>query len=186
YDTLGAESYHSLFARDLVRFTKTWGIEASVSELLIDSDDIAHWTVATKGANWETSTRYEFVRLEHVVRAAVRRPIVGEIPRTLYWIFDDLVSGAFWRTMRAAWRFALHLTVLQAPLLAWLALTIAAGCGAGIAIARVTGSAAIGLLSAGGVWAAMFALLRPLSDRSVLLRVANGWPVMRDFARGRP
>ena len=186
YDTLGAESYHSLFARDLVRFTKTWGIEASVSELLIDSDDIAHWTVATKGANWETSTRYEFVRLEHVVRAAARRPIVRQIPRTLYWIFDDLVSGAFWRTMRAAWRFALHLTVLQAPLLAWLALTIAAGCGAGIAIARVTGSAAIGLLSAGGVWAAMFALLRPLSDRSVLLRVANGWPVMRDFARGRP
>src|SRR5262249_15037075 len=66
------------------------------------------------------------------------------------------------------------------------ALTIAAGCGAGIAIARVTGSAAIGLLATGAVWVALFALLRPLSDRSVLLRVANGWPVMRDFARGRP
>jgi hypothetical protein len=186
YDTLGAESYHSLFARQLVPFTKTWEIEASVSELVVDSDDIAHWMVATKGPNWETSTRYEFVRLEHVVRAAGRRPIVRQIPRTLHWIFDDLVSGAFWRTVRAAWRFALHLLVLQAPLLAWLALTLAAGCGAGIATAHATGSAPIGLLAAAVVWAALFALLRPLSDRSVLLRVANGWPVMRDFARGRP
>jgi hypothetical protein len=41
-------------------------------------------------------------------------------------------------------------------------------------------------LAAAVVWVALFALLRPLSDRSVLLRVANGWPVMRDFARGRP
>jgi hypothetical protein len=186
FDPLGAEAYHSIFARELVRFTKTWGIEANVSDLVVDSDDIAHWTVATKGPNWETSTRYEFVRLEHVVRAAARRPIVRQIPRTLHWICDDLVSGAFARTVRAAWRFAFHLLVLQAPLLAWLALTIVAGCGAGIAIARATGSAPIGLLATGVIWAALFALLRPLSDRSVLLRVANGWPVMRDFARGRP
>jgi hypothetical protein len=186
YDTLGAEGYYSLFARQLVRFTKTWEIEASMSELAIDSDDIAHWTVAAKGPNWETSTRYEFVRLEHVVRAAARRPIVLQIPRTLHWMFDDLASGAFARTVRAAWRFALHLMVLQAPLLAWLALTIAAGGGAGIAVARATGSVPIGLLATGAVWAALFALLRPLSDLSVLLRVANGWPVMRDFARGRP
>jgi hypothetical protein len=185
YDPRGAEGYHRLFTRELARFTKTWGIEAELSELVVDSDDIAHWTVATKAPNWQTFTRYEFVRFEHVVTAAARRPIVRQIARTLHWMFDDVASGAVWRTVRAAWRFALHLMVLQAPLLAWLALMIVAGCAAGIAVSRTTGSVPIGLLIAGVVWAALFALLRPLADRSVLLQVANGWPIMRDFARGR-
>jgi hypothetical protein len=186
FDTLGADDYHRLFARELKRFTKTWGIEASVSELVLDCEDIAHWTVATKAANWQTFTRYEFVRFEHVVRAAARRPMVRQIPRTLHWMFDDLTSGALWRTARAAWRFALHLVVLQAPLVAWLALTLAAGCGAGFAIARASASGPAGTLAGVVVAAALLALLRPLVDRSVLLRVANGWPIMRDFARGRP
>ena len=186
YDPRGAEGYHRLFARELARFTKTWGIEAELSALVVDNDDIAHWTVATTAPNWQTSTRYEFVRFEHVVAGAARRPIARQILRTLHWIFDDMASGALWRTARAAWRFALHLMVLQAPLLAWLAFTIAAGCGAGIAVERASGSVAIGLLTAAVVWAALFALLRPLANRSVMLQVANGWPIMRDFARGRP
>jgi hypothetical protein len=186
FDTLGADDYHRLFARELERFTKTWGIEANVSELVLDCEDIAHWTVATKAANWDTFTRYEFVRFEHVVRAAARRPMVRQIPRTLHWMFDDLASGALWRTARAAWRFALHLLVLQAPLIAWLAFTIAAGCGAGWAIARAAASVPAGVFAGAVVAAALLALLRPLSERSVLLRVANGWPIMRDFARGRP
>src|SRR5262249_15344211 len=117
---------------------------------------------------------------------AALRPIARQIPRTLHWIFDDVASGAFWRTIRAAWRFALHLMVVQAPLVGWLALTIVAGCGAGFALARVTQSVPAGLLAGAAVAAALFALLRPLGDRSVLLQIANGWPLMRDFARGRP
>jgi len=186
YDPRGAEGYHRLFARELARFVKTWGVEANLSELVLDDDDIAHWTVTTTAPNWQNFTRYEFVRFEHMIRGAARRPIVRQIPRTLYWILDDLASGAFWRTIRAAWRFALHLMVVQAPLLGWLALTIVAGCGAGFALARATGSAAAGVFAGAVVAAALFALLRPLGDRSVLLQVANGWPLMRDFARGRP
>jgi hypothetical protein len=186
YDPRGAEGYHRLFARELNRFVKTWGVEASASDLLLDGDDIAHWTVATKAPNWQTFTRYEFVRFEHLIRDAARRPIVRQILRTLHWMFDDVASGAFWRTIRAAWRFALHLMVVQAPLVGWLALTIVAGCGAGFALARATGSMPAGIFAGAVVAAALFAMLRPLGARSVLLQVANGWPLMRDFARGRP
>jgi hypothetical protein len=186
YDPRGAEGYHRLFARELKRFTKTWDIEASASELVVDSEDIAHWTVATQGANWQTLTRYEFVRFEHVVNAGARRPMARQIARTLHWMFDDLASGALWRTVRAAWRFALHLMVVQAPLVGWLAVTIAAGCGAGFALARATASVPAGIIAGAVVAAALLALLRPLNERSVLLQVANGWPLMRDFARGRP
>src|SRR5262249_2740420 len=150
------------------------------------SDDIAHWTVATKAPNWQTFTRYEFVRFEHVVTAAARQPMLRQILRTLHWMFDDLASGALWRTVRAAWRFALHLMVMQAPLAGWLILTVAVGCGAAFALARATGSTSAGVLAGAVVAAARLALLRPLADRSLLMLVANGWPVMRDFARGRP
>jgi hypothetical protein len=186
YDPRGAEGYHRLFARELKRFTKTWDIEASMSELVLDSEDIAHWNVTTTAANWQTFTRYEFVRFEHVINSAARRPMVRQIMRTLHWMVDDVVSGALWRTVRAAWRFALHLMVMQAPLVGWLILTVAAGCGAGFALSRATGSASAGVLAGAAVAAALLALLRPLADRSTLLLVANGWPVMRDFARGRP
>ena len=186
YDPRGAEGYHRLFGRELARFAKTWGVEASVSELVLDCEDIAHWTVATKGANWQTATRYEFVRYEHMIGAAARRPMMRQIARTLAWMFDDLASGALWRTVRAAWRFALHLMVVQAPLVGWLVLTIAAGCGSGFLLARATGSVPAAIFAGTIVAAALLALLRPLADRSVLLQVANGWPLMRDFARGRP
>jgi hypothetical protein len=187
YDRLGVEGYHRLFGRELSRFVKTWGVEASQSELALDSEDIAHWTVETKGANWQTATRYEFVRFEHLIRAAARQPLVRQIPRTLHWMFDDLVSGALWRTVRAAWRFALHLVLLQAPLLAWLLITIAAGWAAAVAIERMTGAPLpIALLGMAAVWVALFAALRPFADHWQILQVANGWPLMRDFARGRP
>jgi hypothetical protein len=187
YDRLGVEGYHRLFGRELSRFVKTWGVEASQGELALDSEDIAHWTVETKGANWQTATRYEFVRFEHLIRAAARQPLVRQIPRTLHWMFDDLVSGALWRTVRAAWRFALHLVLLQAPLLAWLLITIAAGWGAAVAIERMTGAPLpIALLGMAAVWVALFAALRPFADHWQILQVANGWPLMRDFARGRP
>jgi hypothetical protein len=187
YDPRGAEGYHRLFARELSRFVATWGVEASVSELAIDSEDIAHWNVETKGANWQTSTRYEFVRFEHVIRAAARQPLVRQVPRTLHWIIDDLASGTLFRIFRASSRFVVHLIVLQAPLLAWLLVSIAAGWVAAVAIERMIGAPwPVALLSAVVVWVALFAALRPLTDRSLVMQVANGWPLMRDFARGRP
>jgi hypothetical protein len=187
YDPRGAEGYHRLFARELSRFVATWGVEASVSELAIDSDDLAHWDVETKGANWQTSTRYEFVRFEHVIRAAARQPLMRQVPRTLRWIVGDLTSGTLFRIFRASRRFVVHLIVLQAPLLAWLLVSIAAGWVAAVAIERMIGASwPVALLSAVVVWVVLFAALRPLTDRSLLMQVANGWPLMRDFARGRP
>jgi hypothetical protein len=187
YDPRGAEGYHRLFARELARFVATWGVEASLSELAVDSEDVAHWDVETKAANWQASTRYEFVRFEHVIRAAARRPLVRQIARTLHWMFDDLASGTLFRTFRASRRFVLHLMVLQAPLLAWLVIMLAAGGGAAVALGRAAGAPLpVALLGMVVVWSVLFAALRPLSDRWLLLQVANGWPLMRDFARGRP
>jgi hypothetical protein len=186
YDPRGAAGYHRLFGRELRRFVNTWGVDARLSDLSIDGEDAAHWTVETRGPNWQTATRYDFVRFEHVLRAAAQRPLLRQIARTLHWIFDDLVSGALLRTLPASWRFVLHLLVLQAPLIAWLAITIGAGAAAGVGMARLGAPPFLALAGAGIVCIGLFAALRFLADRWLLLQVANGWPLMRDFARGRP
>jgi hypothetical protein len=187
YDPQGAEGYFRLFGRELTRFVKTWGVEASVGELAVDSEDIAHWDVETKGANWQTSTRYEFVRFEHFIRSNMRRPAAVRMARSLGWMLDDLVSGALARTLRASRRFVIHLAVLQLPLLMWIAVAAGAGAIAAAAATRFAGASGLAALVAGiAVAVAAAAALLAIGDRLTVIQVANGWPLMRDFARGRP
>src|SRR5262249_55243070 len=69
YDPQGAEGYYRLFVRESKRFLKVWPIECHVGDLQIDSDDVAYWTIEAAGPNWQVATRYEFLRLEHFLRA---------------------------------------------------------------------------------------------------------------------
>ena len=62
YDPQGAEGYHNLFARSFRRFLKNWPLRTTVSDLHIDSDDLAHWTIEAAGPNWPVSTPYDFLR----------------------------------------------------------------------------------------------------------------------------
>ncbi|HLN08587.1 MAG TPA: hypothetical protein VK281_06490, partial [Xanthobacteraceae bacterium] len=70
---------------------------------------------------------------------------------------------------------------------AWI--LTSAGCGStvGIAAARWAGLPAFAAfilgMAAGG---AVFAALRPLADRWFVIQVTNGWPYLREFARGAP
>ena len=52
YDPQGAEGYHNLFSRSFRRFLKNWPLQTSISDMRIDSDDLAHWTIDAKGPNW--------------------------------------------------------------------------------------------------------------------------------------
>ena len=45
YDPQGAEGYHNLFSRSFKRFLRNWPLTTTVSDLRIDSDDLAHWTI---------------------------------------------------------------------------------------------------------------------------------------------
>ena len=187
YDPQGAEGYYSLFGRELKRFVQTWSVEADLRELTTDSQDVAHWDVATKGSNWQTATRYSFVRFEHFIRANMRLSRASRMARSLAWAFDDLMTGTLWRTLRASWRFVLHLALLQVPLLVWVAIALAAGAlGAAAATQWLGLPLLIALVAGVAIGAAAAAALLPLADRSMVIQVANGWPHMRDFARGRP
>ena len=187
YDPQGARGYSGLFRRECKRFLTVWPVTAEIGELVLDSDDLAHWDIETKGPNWQVSTRYEFLRLEDFIATNLARPLISQALRALRWMLNDLVSGTLLRIFRASWRFALHLIVPQALLLAWLALSLAAGALLGYVTLRwlsFPALAALFCLAAGAILT--FVLLRPLAERWFVIRVTNGWPYLREFARDAP
>jgi hypothetical protein len=64
FDPQGAVGYYRMFERESRRFCRSWSVQAAVSELVIDSEDVAHWNVKTIGSTWQVETYYEFLRLE--------------------------------------------------------------------------------------------------------------------------
>jgi hypothetical protein len=187
YDTLGADVYYDLFRRSLQRFRGVWRCESKLGERILDSDEVAHWDIATSGPNWHVATRYEFLRLDNIVTANVGQPLWRQLPRALAWAVDDLVTGTTARVLRASWRFGLHLIYFQLLLLLWLGIAGATGFIAAYAASRL-GALPPAWAIALGVAAAFagFLALRPLADRLRVVQMNNCWPYQREFGRGRP
>lgn len=185
YDPQGAQGYYDLFRRSWKRFLDIWACQGRLGTLALDDEVFAHWDIEASGPNWRVSTRYEFLRLEGVLRANLAEPMWRQVPRALAWAASDLVTGTTARIFRLSWRFALHLLFFQLVLLAWLALAIACGV-----IASATGSHFGGLPGWAavllGVAAAMigFVALRPLAERLHVVQIINCWPHLARLARG--
>jgi hypothetical protein len=185
YDPQGAEGYYGLFRAACRRFQAVWSIRAELGPLEIQSDDFAHWHVDAHAPNWNVTTRYDFLRQERFIRADMAEPMTRHIPRALRWIAGDLVSGTLLRIFRASWRFGLALLYFEFLLLAWLAVPIAVG----LLVARALTEFLPVPLWGGGLAAlaaalAVFLILRPLADRSMVVQITNHWPRLRKFARG--
>src|SRR3984893_16270627 len=154
YDPLGVNVYYDLFRRSWQRFRGAWRCETRLGELSIDSGEVAPLEIDTSGPNWRVATRYEFLRLEHVLAANIAQPMLRQVPRALAWAIDDLITGTTARVLRASWRFGLHLIYFQVLLLLWLCIAGAAGGIAAYAASRFGGlppAWGLALGGAGGV-----------------------------------
>jgi hypothetical protein len=186
YDPRGAEGYYDIFRRSWNRCRGVWHFEGELGKLELDSDLIAHWDLEAAGPNWRVATRYEFLRLEGVIRANMAEPMWRQLPRAIAWAADDLITGTAARIFRAAWRFELHLLYFQMLLWLWLGLALAGGSLAALALARLGGLPQPAAIAVGsGVAIACFLLLRPLADRLQVVQINNCWPYLREFARGQ-
>src|SRR6516225_4491750 len=178
YDPQGAEGYYRLFERSWKRFLTLWPLE-------LDSKDFAHWDIEAAGPNWRVSTRYEFSRQEHIIRANMAEPMRRQIPRALAWTLDYLVSGALVRVLRTSWAFGLVLIYFQMMLIWWLVLSVAGGGLVAYLVAQYLDLPALLALVIGIACAfAIFALLRPLADRWFVVQINSHWPHLCEFARG--
>jgi hypothetical protein len=185
YDPQGAEGYYRLFDRSFTRFLKIWPLKARVSELKLESQDFARWDIEAAGPNWQVTTRYDFLRQEHIIRPNMAQPLSQQIPRALSWAFDYLVSGAIFRVLRASLYFGLVLLYFQLMLILWIALSVAVGWLAAVASMHLLGlPGMIGVVV--GVIAAVliFLALRRLADRWFIIQINNHWPYLCAFARG--
>jgi hypothetical protein len=187
YDTLGADVYYDMFRRSLQRFRGVWRCESKLGERILDSDEVAHWDIATSGPNWHVATRYEFLRLDGIVNANLGQPLRRQLPRALAWAVGDLITGTTARVLRASFRFGLHLIYFQLLLLLWLGLAGATGLLAAYAAGRFGGLPPMGAIAL-GIAAALagFLALRPIAERLRVIQINNCWPCQREFGRGRP
>ena len=185
YDPQGAEGYHNLFLRSLKRFLQHWPLKTSVSDVHIDTDDLAHWTIEAVGPNWQVSVRYDFLRQEQMIRANMAEPMWRQVPRALWWSLTFFFSGTLFRIYRASLYYGIALTVFQMMLMWWLILSALGGwmvawCAVRFADSPLALSAVIGVLAAIG-W---FRLLRPLADKLFVVQINSHWPYLLEYARG--
>src|SRR6476659_4462820 len=166
YDPQGAEGYHNLFSRSFRRFLKNWPLQTSVSDVQIDSDDLAHWTIDVKGPNWQVATRYDFLRQEQMIRVNMAEPLWRQVPRALGWMLNYLFTGTLFRVYRASLQYGIALTTFQAMLVWWLVGSALAGWLIGWLVMYFTGGPlALGVIAAIAAAVVCFKLLRPLADR---------------------
>jgi hypothetical protein len=187
YDPQGAAGYYRMFQRERKHLLNVWGVHAKVGDLEIDSEHIAHWNIEAVDPKWRVTTRYEFLRLEAFLSSSLAQPLIQQFPRALSWIVHDAVSGAMLRIFLAAWRFGVHMLVLQVLFLAWIAVAIGGGALAMILAARFADlplPVAIILGLVAGI--AICSALKPLANRWSVIRFINCWACLREFARGKP
>lgn len=186
YEPQGASGFYRMFRREWDRFCATWPVQSELSDCKIESDDIASWIIDTAGLNWQVTTRYEFLRLENLIRANLAQPFWQQLTRTARWMIDDIVSGALLRVFRASWRMGVLLIYSQILLLMWIAAALVGGWYAADATSSPDGPAVLTILLAVVFAAGCFALLRPLANGMFVNQLNNCWPYLREFARGKP
>lgn len=187
YDPVGAKGYFSLFRRTCDRFQHLWPVPITLRPLEIDSENFAHWSIEVAGDNWQSTTRYDFLRLERFIRSDMARPTPWHLLHGLHWFVGDVLSGAQYRIFRAGWRFGVHLLSFQLLLLAWLAIAAVAGFAVDRAVAWYLGWPALPAATV-SIVAGLLALvaLRPVADRLRIIQIISCWGTLRKFARGQP
>jgi pimeloyl-ACP methyl ester carboxylesterase len=185
YDPQGPEGYHNLFTRSFRRFLKIWPLKTSISDVVFDSDDLAHWTIDAAGPNWQVATRYDFLRQEQMIRANMAEPMWRQVPRALRWAYTFLFTGTLFRIYRASHQYGLVLTYFPMLLHLWLGVSALGGWLAGWLVMRLLdGPLAFTVIV--GVAAAIgcFKLLRPLADKFFVVQINSHWPYLLEYARG--
>jgi hypothetical protein len=140
YDPRGLAQYYRMFRTELRKFGRLYQLNATISRPQVAPDgETASWTFETKASDWQTRTRYDFLRWEDLIQRDLAAPIWRTVFHAI-WIYWRLVfSGTIARFWKAHWRFATFITYPHFLLL------IEALCALGIAFAFAKGLEALGI-----------------------------------------
>jgi len=140
YDPRGLAQYYRMFRTELRKYGRLYQLNATISRPQAAPDgETASWTIETKASDWQTHTRYDFLRWEDLIQRDLAAPIWRTVFHAI-WIYWRLVfSGTIARFWKAHWRFATFITYPHFLLL------IEALCTLGIAFAFARGLEALGI-----------------------------------------
>ena len=140
YDPRGLAQYYRMFRTELRKFGRLYQLDATVSRPQVAPDgETASWTIETKASDWQTRTRYDFLRWEDLIQRDLAAPIWRTVFHAIWIYWRVVFSGTFARFWKANWRFATFITYPHFLLL------IEAMCALGIAFAFARGLEALGI-----------------------------------------
>ena len=111
FDGRGATHYHSLYRDEAAIQAQVSGLKLDVGNCQKTAAGNSFWDITVEAAEGTVETRYEFLRLEDIVRQHWTRNwavLVIDLIKTI-WVY--LISGAFWRMLKLAWPLVLAITL---------------------------------------------------------------------------
>ncbi len=140
YDPRGLAQYYRMFRTELRKFGRLYQLDATVSRPQVaPHGETASWTIETEASDWQTRTRYDFLRWEDLIQRDLAAPIWRTVFHAIWIYWRVVFSGTFARFWKANWRFATFITYPHFLLL------IEAMCALGIAFAFARGLEALGI-----------------------------------------
>jgi pimeloyl-ACP methyl ester carboxylesterase len=128
YEPLGPGAHHHRFQREIKRFEKTWSLAAEVGPMSEErSGPVASWQVALRGPDFATQTDIRLLRWDDIVAEDMQLPLWKRLPRYLGAAGDILLTGTFFRYIRAYWRYSLFAGYPAVLLMVFLGLAYAGG-----------------------------------------------------------
>jgi pimeloyl-ACP methyl ester carboxylesterase len=140
YDPRGLAQYYRMFRTELRKFGRLYQLNATISRPQAAEDgETASWTIETKAGDWQTRTRYDFLRWEDLIQRDLAEPIWRTVFHALWIYWRVVFNGTFARFWKAHWRFATFITYPHFLLL------VEALCVSGIAFAFAKSLEALGI-----------------------------------------
>src|SRR4051794_37173915 len=100
-----------MFRTELRKFGKLYGVEATTTRPETGlEEEVASWAVETKGPDWRTRTRYDFLRTEDFIQNDLAWPIWRIVCHAVLIYWRLVFGGTIARFWKANWRFATFIT----------------------------------------------------------------------------
>ena len=107
YDPRGLAQYYRMFRTELRKFGRLYALTATISRPQVAGDgETASWTIETKASDWQTHTRYDFLRWEDLIQRDLASPIWHTVFHAMLIYWRLVFGGTIARFWKAHWRFA--------------------------------------------------------------------------------
>jgi hypothetical protein len=107
YEPVGPDEQQRRFIREMARFQELWNVQgrASIPPNLSEDGLVAHWTIETKGPNWQVRTDFYCFCWDDIVAKDLTLSDWKRVPLGIATLLEFILSGTVFRYFSVAWRY---------------------------------------------------------------------------------